>query len=210
MIILGVGNAATRGTRGEDIDTHRADRDSCTGATRRGQARYQRSLVSGIRLVMEVVLVGDQVQVMVKQVRRLRARRAVDARDELRLLPRVAEQMSQTELARALGVSQPAVSGRLRKAADVPPVREGFSGSDPYEIAQRYAAGLISREQVVEELSRWEYRPADRGDGVDWGSYEPGEWYEFVVPALDHGLLEADVYSEIQSRVADAPPAGRP
>lgn len=31
------------------------------------------------------------------------------------------------------------------------------AAAGPYEICQRNARGLISREQVIEELSRWDY-----------------------------------------------------
>lgn len=129
-----------------------------------------------------------------QRVRGWRARRAVDRLDELRALRGLARHLSQAELARALGVSQPAVSKRLREASSVPAVRPGFSGASAYEIAQRYAAGLLSREQTLEELSRWTYKPGDPGDGVDWLSYRPGEFEEQLGKALDHGLVDDAMY----------------
>lgn len=112
---------------------------------------------------------------------------------------------SQTEIARELHVSQPAVSQLLASAVrSVGVVPEGFSGSTPYEIAQRYAAGRISREQVIDELARWPYRSGKPSDGVDWLTFEPGEWNEQVVPALDGGLLDDETYDAIQDRISAA------
>ena len=105
------------------------------------------------------------------------------------------------ELARNLGVSQPTISDALKTAARVPETRPGFSGADPYEIAQRYAAGDLTREQLVEELSRWEYRPGQPTDGYDWTTGGEGEWEETVGRALDDGLLDDATYSEIQQHV---------
>lgn len=140
--------------------------------------------------------------------RQLRSRRDVAARDYLRLLRDLVKTTSQVEIARRLGVTQPSISQALKSAGRVPDPRDGFSGADPYEIAQRYAAGELSREQLVEELSRWEYRPHDPGDGYDWTTYEPGEWDETVGRALDDGLLDDATYRLIQRRVKSLRPAG--
>ena len=83
--------------------------------------------------------------------------------------------MTQVELARGLGLSQPTISDALKTAARVPEPRPGFSGADPYEIAQRYAAGDLTREELVEELSPWEYRPGQPTDGYDWTAGDEGE-----------------------------------
>ena len=76
---------------------------------------------------------------------------------------------------------------------------EGFSGADPYEIALRYAAGQLSRERLVDELSRWDYAPDRRpphplDDGVILG-----DWKEYLVPALDHGLIDDATYEAIRA-----------
>jgi hypothetical protein len=44
----------------------------------------------------------------------------------------------------------------------------GFSGATPKEICARYAAGLISRDQLIDELGRFPYQEADTTDGDDW------------------------------------------
>ena len=139
----------------------------------------------------------DNAPVLMARVRQLRARRAVDRLDELRALVLLAKQLPQAAIAKALAVSQPAVSKRVREAAAMPAVRPGFSGASAYEIAQRYAAGLLSRERTLEELSRWSYVPADQGDGVDWLSYRPGELEVQVGKALDHGLIDEPMYDEV-------------
>ena len=74
--------------------------------------------------------------------RRAKSRTAVSRLDYLRELRRLATSLTQVELARNLGVSQPTISDSLKTAAKVAEPRAGFSGADPYEIAQRYAAGV--------------------------------------------------------------------
>ena len=132
--------------------------------------------------------------------RRARSRHAVSRLDYLRELRRLAGALTQVELARNLGVSQPTISSALKTASGLPEPRPGFSGADPYEIAQRYAAGDLSRDQLVDELARWEYRPRDPGDGYDWMTYEPGEWDETVAVALRDGLLDEATYDAILDR----------
>lgn len=106
---------------------------------------------------------------------------------------------TQTEIARELRVTQPAISKSLKSASATPRVLDGFHGGSPYEIAERYAAGEINREQVVDELARWPYTPPDRGDGVDWLSYNPGT-FEDVVRARRDGLLDTATYDAVLDR----------
>lgn len=135
----------------------------------------------------------------VAQVRRLRSRRAIDRLDELRAMRGLGEQYTQNALALELHISQPAVSKALEAAAAVDSVLPGFSGASPYEVAQRYAAGELSREQLVDELARWPYRPVDPGDGVDWNSYVPSDFAD-VTRALSHGLIDDETYCAILTR----------
>ena len=128
---------------------------------------------------------------------RLRRRQAVDRLDELRAVQVLSKTMSQTELAKVLAISQPAVNKALKAAAKVPEVREGFSGGSPYEIVQRFAAGQIGREQLVDELGRWEYARTSATDGVDWLADEPVGTFEEVGRALDEGLIDEDTYTAI-------------
>lgn len=44
---------------------------------------------------------------------------------------------------------------------------EGFSGATPYGLCQRYAAGVIDRAQLVDELIRFPYVKGGETDGCD-------------------------------------------
>ncbi|MFJ2521331.1 hypothetical protein ACIOWF_20375 [Cellulosimicrobium cellulans] len=133
----------------------------------------------------------------VQTVVRLRHRQVVDRLDELRLVRKLAAQMSQSEIARLLAISQPAVHKALKAAERVPEVADGFSGASPYEIAERYAAGQIDRARVVDELARWPYASTPTTDGVDWLVEDATGTFEEVGRALDDGLLDADTYDAV-------------
>ena len=138
----------------------------------------------------------------IERVVRLRSRRAVDQLDSLREMRALARMRSQVELARGLRITQPSVSSALKTAEKIPDVRPGFSGATPYEVAQRYSAGLLSRAEVIDELARWEYASVEYSDGpLDWnaGAVTEGPWEE-VARALDDGLLEPEVYDAIIDR----------
>jgi DNA-binding CsgD family transcriptional regulator len=137
----------------------------------------------------------------VDQVRRLRHRQVVDRLDELRLVRQLSATMSQTALAKALAISQPAVNNALKRAAQVPDVPAGFSGASPYEIAERYAAGMIDRDQLIDELGRFPYAPTPTTDGYDWLTDEVPNTVGEVGDALDDGLIDEDTYVAIQHRI---------
>ncbi len=107
--------------------------------------------------------------------------------------------VTQTEIARRLRVTQPAISQALKTATTTPTVPAGFHGARPYEIAERFAADEITREQLIDELARWPYAPADPGDGIDWNSYVPGEFNQ-VAQAMRDGLIDEETYTAIQDR----------
>ena len=73
----------------------------------------------------------------------------------------------------------------------------GFSGASPYEVAQRYAAGLLAREQTVDELSRWPYKPQDRTEGWDDLLLTVPGSFDDVISAADHGLIDDGMYEAI-------------
>lgn len=133
----------------------------------------------------------------VETVVRLRHRQVVDRLDELRLVRKLAAQISQTEIARLLAISQPAVHKALKEAERVPEVVDGFSGASPYEVAERYAAGQIDRARVVDELARWPYASTPTTGGVDWLVEDAPGTFEEVGRALDDGLLDADTYDAV-------------
>lgn len=139
--------------------------------------------------------------VSVEQVRRLRHRQVVDRLDELRSLRRLSATMSQTAIAKALSITQPTVNSALKRAETIPDVPSGFSGASPYEIAERYAAGLISREQLVDELGRFPYAPTPTTDGYDWLVSEVPNTVGEVGRALDDGLIDIDTYEAVQDSI---------
>jgi hypothetical protein len=82
-------------------------------------------------------------------------------------------------------------------AEDVPMPLEGFSGATPKEICERYAAGEISREQLVEELGRFPYAPRSETDGYDWLPLDPPGSFAEVEQASFRGLIGTDEYDAI-------------
>lgn len=128
-------------------------------------------------------------------VRRLRHRHIIDRIDYLRGLRRLADRMTQTDLANALGVTQPSICSALKSAAKIADPPTGFSGASVYEIAERYTAGEIDREALVDQLSRW---PAPgpgshRGQPVD----NQHEVLTELGKALRHGLLDESAYQTV-------------
>lgn len=136
----------------------------------------------------------------IHQARVLFARRAIDKLDLLRSLPALAGQFSLLDLSFELGVTEPVLEALLLEATEVEPVSEGFSGGNPYEIAQRYAIGQLTREEVVDELSRWPYEP-DEWEG--WEGYTPGTWSRYVSPARHAELIDGGVYTEVMTRLKE-------
>ncbi|QIS43002.1 hypothetical protein GW571_13105 [Clavibacter capsici] len=90
---------------------------------------------------------------------------------------------------------------RLDGARDVAMPVEGFSGATPLEICERYAVGLLDREQLVDELTRFPYVPMDKPDGWDdLVVNPPGTWMDLSI-ARGEKLIGMDVYGEVLDRV---------
>lgn len=123
----------------------------------------------------------------------------LDYRRSLKHLER--QGRTQVEIARALGISQPSLHSALKTARTVPEAEPGFSGAGPYEICQRYSIGQISREELVDQLSRWEYAPIPQPEWLEdiVPAPEPGSWFE-VERAMDEGLIDDAIYDEVQDR----------
>lgn len=137
----------------------------------------------------------------VELARRLRHRRVVDRLDYLRTIRALARTMRQEELARTLGVTQPAISATLKTASGVPEVLAGFSGASPYEIAERYAAGLIDRDQLADELGRFPYAPTPKTDGVDWVVDEVPNTAGEVRQAWEDQLIDEATYVAVAEAI---------
>lgn len=129
---------------------------------------------------------------------RARRRQRICELDYRRELVRLkAAGYSQRQLSRWLGLTQPAVQSALATAAKVAMPVEGFSGATPAEICERYAAGFIDREQLVDELVRFPYVPRTKTGGYDSLLIDPpGAWSE-VDDATRRGVIEDDVYEEV-------------
>ncbi|MGW6132381.1 hypothetical protein ACWFNE_20340 [Cellulomonas sp. NPDC055163] len=135
-----------------------------------------------------------------RAVRREQLRQSLAERDKLRAVRAASEAgITQNELARTLGVTQPAVAKMLARAAErVPAVREGFSSATPLEVAERYAAGLITREQMRAELSAWDYTSRERPDGpYDEIWVVDDHSFENVSTATREGYLDHEDYEVI-------------
>lgn len=132
---------------------------------------------------------------------RARRRMEMGELDYRRELQRVAAAgHTQTEISGWLGITQPSVMSALRTAAKVAMPVEGFSGATPYEICERYAAGLIDRSQLVNELARFPYAKGGHTDGYDSLMVDPpGAWSE-VDAACRRGLIDDGVYDEVFSQ----------
>lgn len=134
---------------------------------------------------------------LTQQAQRARARREVGSIDYARAVRRALrdKRVSQVRLAQLLHVSQPTLSEMLRR--DVQEPLEGFSGATPYEIAQRYAAGDITRDQLLDELTRYPYLPTPHTDGYDsLLMYEPGMFNDVTRAARD-GLIDYEIHDHL-------------
>lgn len=121
--------------------------------------------------------------------------------DYRRAIKHLEHDVRQVDIARALKVTQPALSSALKVARRVPEVAPGFSGAGPYEICQRYAIGELDREQLLDELLRWEYAPRPEPEWLDdfAGPAPAGSWVEMEL-ALDDGLVDDATYDEVLDR----------
>lgn len=138
---------------------------------------------------------STQLEDRAKEARLLRRRSELDRLTYIRKVGELAPLGSQREIAKVLGIAQPNVHKTMKAAAAAPPLVEGFSGADPYEIAERYSIGELTLFQLVDELLRWDYPPTkNRTDGYDDLVFSvPGSWDD-LVRAVDHELIDGRTY----------------
>lgn len=76
----------------------------------------------------------------------------------------------------------------------------------PYELAQAYAAGDLSRAEIIDQLARYPYDPAPTTDGYDSLTVDAPGTHTFneVHRALRQRLLDPTVYEEILSVIETA------
>lgn len=100
------------------------------------------------------------------RVRRLAAVRAAAEIDLARLLPAHVRGASLVTALDGVPLPIPDAKELLRRSEHVKPVREGFSGADPYEIALRFAAGLVGPAHRPGDLRRGPGAHPDAGKGM--------------------------------------------
>lgn len=129
----------------------------------------------------------------------LRARELMEVAtlDYKRMLKAVHRQLTQTQMATVLRLSQPAVAKALQRAESVPDTVGEFKAASPHEVCQRYAAGLIDREEVIRELVAWPYRSAPEIN--EFGELESSTAGTFtdVENAVSFGLIDDAIYEEV-------------
>ncbi|MDR1188810.1 MAG: hypothetical protein LBK95_15405 [Bifidobacteriaceae bacterium] len=124
---------------------------------------------------------------------RLKHRANLAVLDQRRATHRLVEDgYSPAEVSRWVSVPESEVA-----EDDVPMPLEGFSGATPWEICERYAAGEISREQLVDELVRYPYVPRPDTDGYDWLPIDPPGTFAEVQEAGFCGLIGPEEYGAI-------------
>jgi transcriptional regulator with XRE-family HTH domain len=121
--------------------------------------------------------------------------------DYKRTLKEASKTLTQNEIASTVGVSQPAIAKTLQSAAHLPDVLENFDSASPYEVCQRYAAGLINRDEVIRQLAAWPYPPTPRPD--EFGDFtETFEGtFDDVLRAKRYELISDADYAELFDRI---------
>jgi len=143
----------------------------------------------------------ESVEDEVLRLKTLQAHETLARTDYLRGVHRLSLELSERELSVALTVRPETIRDVLEEAGRLPAVRDGFHGGDPIEIVNRFVAGQITHEQVVDELTRWPYAPSHQLDGPldDILGTVPGS-FDDVARTARAGLLPPDVYIEILDR----------
>ena len=108
--------------------------------------------------------------------------------------------VKQKEIAGALLTSQPSVSSMLKTAKKTPPRPEGFSAATPFEACELFAAKGLSREQLIDELSRWPYPQQDVLDADDFNAPQTGTFEDVELAAMC-GLIDSAVYAAVYAAV---------
>lgn len=106
---------------------------------------------------------------------------------------------SQEAIAKVLHTSQVQVSRWAKKGREVAAENDLAEVQSPYEIALRYSRGELTRDQVVDVLSHWQYQEWENrtaGQQDDLLNSVAGSFDELVAAHAD-GLLEDDTYDEI-------------
>lgn len=127
-----------------------------------------------------------------------RARSEIGDLDYVRALRSwIATGATQTDIARALGLTQGAISRTLSRHSATAMPAAGFAGATPLEVCKRYAAGDLSRAEVVDQLARFPYTPTPEPSGWDDLVVDPpGAWSELAT-AQGLRLIDATIYRDV-------------
>ena len=129
---------------------------------------------------------------------RARTHRDHGSEEFLTAVARIAESIPQTEIAVQLKASQPQVSRWAAKGRTLLELVDGGKlGRSPYHVAERYSRGEITRDQVIDALTNWQYVPAEtktQGLHDDLLNYVPGSFDDIEAASLDE-LIDEEIYT---------------
>lgn len=115
----------------------------------------------------------------------------------LTAVAQIAESTPQALIAEQLKTSQPQVSRWAAKGRSLLDItNRGQLGRSPYDLAQRYSRGEVSRDQIIAALAAWKYMPGEtKTEGLhdDLLNYVVGSFDE-VEAAYDDELIDDEIY----------------
>lgn len=134
-----------------------------------------------------------------RELARARTHRDHGSEEFLTAVARIAESIPQTEIAVQLKASQPQVSRWAAKGRTLLEIVDGAGklGRSPYHIAERYSRGEITRDQVIDALTHWQYVPTEtktQGLHDDLLNYVPGSFDDVRAASLDE-LIDEEIYT---------------
>lgn len=101
----------------------------------------------------------------------------------------------------------PDLPGRSSAAPPAARARPGQLAGSAYEVAQRYAAGEITREQLLDALIHWPYVPEEPLPLDEWNITPvpagPESFEETTAEAYHDGLITAEDYEKIIAALPD-------
>ncbi len=143
-----------------------------------------------------------------RQLAAARARRDYVSDEFLATIARItASNVSQAAIAEELHSSQPQVSRWAARGRELlEKESESGAGRTPYQAAERYQRGELTREELIDALAHWDY--------VDWNSKTTGLHddllvtvsgsFDDVLAALDDGLIDEEIYEIVYGRLEAA------
>jgi hypothetical protein len=132
--------------------------------------------------------------------RAMRLQAGLDRLDYLREIARLATLGGDiNHWAATLKTNPHDLAADFHEAQNTPPCRPGFPAASPYELCQRYAAQQLTRDQLINHLTHWEYtipEPQEHDYYDDLRFTKPGS-FDDVGIAFDQGLIDDEIYDSI-------------